>query len=83
MLSFQGSYMNGMGYKFLGNSFGEYIVVQDYQNIFNLDYYFELFQPECVIFETAEYTLTSSFYDFEEMKDLEFDSDLVELFANK
>lgn len=83
VLSFQGSYMNGMGYKFLGNSFGEYIVVQDYQNIFNLDYYFELFQPECVIFETAEYTLTSSFYDFEEMKDLEFDSDLVELFANK
>ena len=32
-LVFQGSYMNGMGYKFLENSFGEYISVHDYRNI--------------------------------------------------
>ncbi len=72
VLSFQGSYMNGMGYKFLENSFGEYIIIHDYQNIFNLDYYFEFFQPDCVIFETAEYTLTTEYYDLETMKATEF-----------
>lgn len=72
VLSFQGSYMNGMGYKFLENSFGEYVIVHDYQNIFNLDYYVNIFQPDCVIFETAEYTFTGTYYDLEEMKAAEF-----------
>ena len=72
VLSFQGSYMNGMGYKFLENSFGEYIIVHDYQNVLNLDYYVDLFQPDCVIFETAEYTLTNDYYSLEQMKETVF-----------
>lgn len=64
-LCFQGSYMNGMGYKFLQNSFGEYIYIHAYQNILNFDYYYDIFQPDCVIFETAEYTLTPTYYDLE------------------
>lgn len=32
-LVFQGSYMNGYGYKYLQNAFGEYIYVHDYQNV--------------------------------------------------
>ena len=75
-LSFQGSYMNGMGYKFLSNSFGEYICVQDYENVLNLDYYFNIFQPDCVIFETAEYTLTPNYYNLEEMKEVNFNPGL-------
>jgi len=71
-LVFQGSYMNGMGYKFLENSLGEYIAVHNYQNILNLDYYFNLFQPECVIFEVAEYTLTDAYFNYERMQRLEF-----------
>lgn len=76
VLSFQGSYMNGMGYKFLENSFGEYIIVHAYQNIFNLDDYFNMFQPDCVIFETAEYTLTDDYYDLETMKEITACADL-------
>lgn len=61
-LVFQGSYMNEMGYKFLENSLGEYIAVHNYQNIFQLDYYFNIFKPECVIFETAEYTFQEEYF---------------------
>lgn len=78
VLSFQGSYMNGMGYKFLENSFGEYVVVHDYQNTLNLDYYFNIFQPDCVIFETAEYTLTSGYYNLENMVEVSFNEGLSE-----
>lgn len=67
-LVFQGSYMNGMGYKFLANSFGEYIYVHDYQNILNFDYYYNIFKPDCVIFEVAEYTLSEEYFDYEKMK---------------
>ena len=41
LLIFQGSYMNGMGYKFLSNAFSEYIAVHDYQNTINFDYYYK------------------------------------------
>lgn len=54
--------MNEMGYKFLENSLGEYIAVHNYQNIFQLDYYFNIFKPECVIFETAEYTFQEEYF---------------------
>ena len=70
-LVFQGSYINGMGYKFLANSLGEYIAVHDYQNIINFDYYFNLFRPECVIFEVAEYTILDSYFDYEGMVNIE------------
>lgn len=41
MLCFQRSYMDGMGYKFMENLTREYINVHAYQNIMNLDYYFQ------------------------------------------
>lgn len=68
VLIFQGSYMNGMGYKFMANAFNEYIFVHDYQNVLNFDYYINLFQPDCVIFETAEYTFKNNYYSQELMK---------------
>lgn len=70
-LVFQGSYMNEMGYKFLENSFGEYIVVHNYQNTMDFDYYFNIFQPECVILEVAEYTFTEDFFRYADMKNME------------
>ena len=60
--------MNGMGYKFLANSFGEYIYVHDYQNVLNFDYYYNIFKPDCVIFEVAEYTFLNQYFDYEKMK---------------
>lgn len=76
-LVFQGSYMNGMGYKFFENSLGEYIAVHDYQNILNLPYYFNLYQPECVIFEVAEYTFSSTYFDYETMQSIHWNPELV------
>lgn len=61
-LVFQGSYLNGMGYKFLGNALGEYIAVHDYQNIFQFLYYFDLFRPECVVLEVGEYTFSDTYF---------------------
>lgn len=73
-LVFQGSYMNGYGYKYLQNAFGEYIYVHDYQNILNFPYYYNIFKPDCVIFEVAEYTFADSYFNLEKMKTLDFQS---------
>ena len=67
-LVFQGSYLNGMGYKFLQNAFGEYISVHDYQNVLNFEYYVDIFEPDCIVFEAAEYTFSSTYFDYEGMK---------------
>lgn len=70
-LIFQGSYMNVYGAKFLENSFAEYIAVHDYQNVMNLDYYFNIFQPDCVVFEVAEYAMLDDYFSFDTMKAME------------
>ncbi len=67
-LVFQGSYMIGYGRKYLSNAFGEYIHVHDYQNVINFPYYFNIFQPDCVIFEVAESTLNDNYFDSKAMK---------------
>ena len=68
VLVFQGSYMNGLGSKYLLNSFGEYISIHDYQNVINFPYYFNIFKPECVVFEVADYTFSDKYFDSERMK---------------
>lgn len=75
-LVFQGSYMNGRGYKFLQNALGEYIAVHDYWNVLNFDYYYQIFKPECVVFEVAEYTFNSTYFPYEDMLKVEFNPPL-------
>ena len=79
LLSFQGSYMNSYGYKFLNNAFREYIFVHDYQNIINFPYYFNIFQPEVVIFEVAEYTVLDRYFNFDKMKAIDYNPALSTL----
>ena len=62
-LVFQGSYMNEMGFKFLQTGLGEYIHVHNYENLMDFDYYFNIFQPECVVVEAAEYTINSAYFN--------------------
>lgn len=76
-LVFQGSYMNGMGYKFLQNSFSEYVYVHDYQNIFDFEYYYNIFKPDCVIFEVAEYTFLEQYFSHENMENFELQPTLA------
>ncbi len=70
VLVFQGSYMNGNGFDFFANAFGEYIYVYSYQNVTDFEYYYNLFDPDCVIFEAAEYTMKEDFYGIAKMKSM-------------
>lgn len=71
-LVFQGSYMNVYGYKYLINGFGQYIHVHDYQNVIDFPYYFNVFQPNCVVFEVAEYTFSDGYFRLDAMKDIDY-----------
>ncbi|MGT2950745.1 hypothetical protein BU202_05330 [Streptococcus cuniculi] len=72
VLMFQGSYMNNFGHKYLANALGEYISVHDYQNILNFPYYYNIFKPDMVIFEVAEYTFSNTYFQYDKMKQLDF-----------
>ena len=77
MLVFHGSYYN-RGPQFFIGRVKEYIGIHDYQNVLNLDYYFNLFQPDMVVFEAAEYTLNDTYFDSVKMASLDYNpSDLV------
>lgn len=80
-LVFQGSYMNKFGYKYLANAFGEYAHVHDYQNIINFPYYYNIFKPDCVIFEMAEYTFSDTYFSYEGMIQLNLNPELSEIMA--
>lgn len=71
VLMFQGSYLNSRT-KYLKNQFREYITVHNYQNVLDLDYYFQIFEPECVVFEFSEYTLSNTYFSYEKMEGMEF-----------
>ena len=66
-LVFQGSYLNHYGVKYFQHALGEYDYIHDYQNVIRFPYYFNLFRPEYVIFELAEYTFTENYFNMEEM----------------
>jgi hypothetical protein len=61
LLLFGGSYIQDRE-KFIWGSFSEIVVVHDYINIFDLPYYAKIFQPDAVVFETAEYTVQEHYY---------------------
>ncbi len=82
-LVFQGSYMNEYGTGFMANSFSEYIHVHDYQNITDFAYYFNIFQPDCVVFEVAEYTLSNIYFDYNKMLNATFNPTLSSLSDNQ
>ena len=79
VLVFQGSYMNGHGLKYMINAFEEYVHVHDYQNVLNFPYYFNIFQPECVIFEVAEYTISNGYFNYDNMKQVDYNPPLSSL----
>lgn len=70
VLFFQGSYYN-RGPQFLVSQCSEYIGVHNYQNVLNLEYYYNIFQPDVVILDAAEYVLKDTYFNLEKME--EFD----------
>ena len=71
LLIFHGSYLNSRG-KFVIPAVKEYIGVHNYQNVLDIPYYFNIFKPDLVIFEVAEYTLLDEYFNYEKMKQLDF-----------
>lgn len=66
VLFFHGSYYirNNCFYTF---SFSEIDAVHNYENILDFVYYFNIFQPEYVVIETAEYATSTAFFDYESL----------------
>lgn len=62
VLFFHGSYYNSRN-KFYKDRFHSVKGVHNYQNFINFDYYYNIFQPDLVILETAEYATSSSYFD--------------------
>ena len=77
MLVFHGSYYNNEPEMFLGRA-SEYIGIHDYQNVLNLAYYLNVFQPDMVVFEVAEYTINDKYFDKEQMDYLVFNTELYD-----
>ena len=79
VLVFQGSYMNSYGHKYYENAFGECIQVHNYQNVLNLPLYYNIFKPQAVVFELAEYTLKTGYFDYDKLKNISFNPELKSL----
>ena len=71
VLVFQGSHMNGQGKLFFENAFGEYISIHNYQNVIEFEYYYSIFQPDCVIFETSEPVLSETYFNSKKMQQMD------------
>lgn len=67
LLFFHGSYYNTRTDYYL-DRFRHAIGVHNYQNFLNFDYYFNIFKPDCVVFETTDYVFNTGYYDLEAMK---------------
>ena len=70
-LFFHGSYFNSR-IKFIIPNFKEKISIHNYQNILDLEYYFNIFQPDIVIFSVTEYTIMKNYFNLERIKQLDF-----------
>lgn len=82
LLMFQGSYLNSRT-KFVIPTVKEYIGIHNYQNVLNIPYYFNIFKPDLVIFEVAEYTLLDRYFNYEKMTKLDLPPFLDENLKNK
>lgn len=77
VLVFQGSYYNERT-QYMQSAFQEYDAVHNYENFLDFDYYFNIFQPDCVILETAEYATNGAYFSYETLENKELNPKLFE-----
>lgn len=68
VLFFRGSYMNDK-MKFICNKFSKMTLVHNYENSINFDYYYNIVEPNIVMFETVEYAIGGQYYPSEAIKE--------------
>lgn len=61
LLMFQGSYYNVYG-KGLQNQFSQTLQIHAYHNLQRFAYYVNVFKPDVVVFESADYTINEEYY---------------------
>lgn len=76
-LIFHGSYYN-RGPQFLAGWASEYTGVHNYQNVINMDYYYNIVQPDIVVFEVTEYTVSNTYFNYGDMLDIDYNPVLNE-----
>ena len=80
LLFFRGSYMNDKE-KFVSNQFKQSYFIHNYGNSINFDYYYNIAQPDIVLFETVEYAIKENYYNSKEIKNKKYNEN-YEKFAN-
>ena len=67
LLMFQGSYFCSQGTS-LYHQFSNAALVRAYVNVLNAAYYIDVFQPNVVVFEAADYTIRDGYYNSEDLE---------------
>ena len=67
LLMFQGSYFCSQGSS-MYNQFEHAALVRAYINVLNAAYYVDVFQPDVVVFEAADYTIRDGYYNIENLE---------------
>ncbi len=77
ILFFQGSYYNRSP-DFILSRAKTYVGIHNYQNIFNLPYYFNIFNPDIVLLDVAEYVMMDEYFSYSEMMSLDLNPPLTD-----
>ena len=76
-LIFQGSYFN-RGPQFLISAASEDIGIHNYQNVINFDYYFNIFTPDIVILDVAEYVFSDNYFNSADMRAMDLKPGIID-----
>ena len=77
IMFFQASYYNNRPQFPIARTHA-YIGIHSYQNVFNVDYYVNAFNPDIVVFEVAEYTLIEAYFHAASLLDPGWNPPLVD-----
>lgn len=76
ILMFQGSYYN-RNTSFIESRANTYIGIHNYQNVLNLPYYYNIFKPDVVVLDAAEYVFTDSYFDSQVAELIDYNPSLL------
>jgi len=71
VLVFAGSYYPGRS-KFFADSFSETIVLTNYFNILDFDYYYNIFKPDIIVYAVAQHALQEGFFPSSQMAERKY-----------
>lgn len=71
LMIFRGSFMNHKE-DFYADAFSEVIGIHNYENIYDLDYYLNLFKPDIVIFEVAASAFSEDYFNPRSLRSVKF-----------